>query len=104
MLTVRACRLAAKSATPKCIASRRRLAWAIASTFAIPRAVSISTSMPMRCGMRRGGAARGAGGRGGGGGGGGGWGGGRRGGGGGGGGGGLAGGGGAQEEGTRPPH
>src|SRR6266849_4238943 len=40
MLTVRARRLAARSATPKCIASRRRDDGAIASTLAIPSAVS----------------------------------------------------------------
>src|SRR5437879_2043657 len=50
MLTVRARRLAARSATPKCIASSRRLACAIDSTLARPRAVSMRISMPMGVG------------------------------------------------------
>src|SRR3989442_1476024 len=50
MLTVRARRLAARSATPKCIASSRRLACAIDSTLARPRALSMRISMPMGVG------------------------------------------------------
>src|SRR5947199_171932 len=53
MLTVRARRLAARSATPKCIASSRRLACAIDSTLARPRAGSLGISMPTGVGRLR---------------------------------------------------
>ncbi len=50
MTTVRERREAAKSATPKCRVSRLRAA-AIASTFAMPRAVSMRASRPIWCWM-----------------------------------------------------